>query len=130
MRTTSSLESLNAQIQRQFKRHGNIFKFIENLKLFEYSKVIDLQQLQTSKRAEQMERRKNIDKERDAKIKFFSGKLDKKEIDVTEFLNAMANKTILPATGSIRTLFKFSNHLYHVRFFNYNFQVSRKDLWT
>lgn len=101
MRTTSSLESVNAQFKRMFKRHGNIFKFIESAKLHEYSKVIDLQQLQTTVTAKQMERRKNIDKERDEKIKHFSSMLDQKQIDVTEFLEAMANKSILPSTGLI-----------------------------
>lgn len=109
MRTTSSIESLNSQLQRTFKRHGNIFKFVESLQLHEYSKVLDIKQLHNSEPAKQMERRKNSDKERDAKIKYFSGKLEIREIDVTEFLEAMSNKMILPATGSILPFLNLQN---------------------
>lgn len=55
-----------------------------------------MRQLVDSVPSNQLERKKSIDKEREEKIKYFTSKLIQKEIDVNQFLVAMANKTILP----------------------------------
>lgn len=48
----------------------------------------------------QMERKHHEDKERDEKIRYFSSLFAKKEIDLGMFLEAMANKKILPLNGA------------------------------
>lgn len=48
----------------------------------------------------QMEKKHQKDKERDAKIRYFSSLFAKKEIDLGMFLEAMANKKILPLNGA------------------------------
>lgn len=42
MRTTSSLESMNAVLRQSFPNHPHIFKFIDRLKLHEFSKTLDM----------------------------------------------------------------------------------------
>lgn len=97
MRTTSSLESLNSQLNRTFGRaHPNIFEFIEHLKLHEAFKSNIMLAKTTSVTKEQLEPRRKRDKERNLKIEFFTEKFANNEISVVEFLTAMANKDILP----------------------------------
>lgn len=100
MRTTSSLESMNSQIGRSFPRHPNIFKFIECLKQHEYTKATIMKKLITNCPKNQMNRKHQEDKERDEKIRHFSSLFAKKKIGIGMFLEAMANKKILPLNGA------------------------------
>lgn len=100
MRTTSSLESLNSVLGRSFPLHPHIFKFMDYLKLHEFSKYCDLVDLMRPNiPPEQFERKRKIDRERDQKINFFSEMLTRNEITPSEFLEAMATKEILPMDG-------------------------------
>lgn len=73
MRTTSSLESLNATLSRWFPYHPHIYKFLECLKLHEYSKALDmLDAVKTVVSPKQLQRRKKKDQQREEKIKYLS----------------------------------------------------------
>lgn len=100
MRTTSSLESMNAQIGRSFPKHPNFFKFLECLQQHEYTKATAMKKLIENCPVYQMERKHQKDKERDEKIKHFSSLFARKRIDLGMFLEAMANKKILPLNGA------------------------------
>lgn len=102
MRTTSSVESLNNIIGKTIPNHPHLFKFIDHLKLHEYSKFMDLNALLNGSASKhQLERKHLRDRERDEKINFFSSELVKKTIRTQTFLEAMANETILPKSGEI-----------------------------
>lgn len=102
MRTTSSLESLNSQLNRTFGRaRPNIFQFIDHIKSHESSKCERMAKLvkTTSVSTKQLERKRKKDKERDDKIKYFTEKLEQNIINVCVFLESMANKDMLPKSG-------------------------------
>lgn len=105
MRTTSSIESLNSVLGRSFPQHPHIFKFIDHLKLHEFSKYCALLELlKPNIPPEQLNRKRKIDQEREEKIVFFTKKLKTNEILPSEFLDAMAIKDILPQNGMIITI--------------------------
>lgn len=91
---------MNSQIGRSFPKHPNFFKFIECLQQHEYTKTTSMKKLIENCPENQMERKHHKDKERDEKIKYFSSLFMKKEINLRMFLEAMANKDILPPNGS------------------------------
>lgn len=91
MRTTSSVESMNAAMRLLFPRHPHIYKFIDRLKVHEYSKTIDLLQAIKSDDAV-IERRKKRDQRRDEKIKYLSELLATHEISAEGFLDGMMMK--------------------------------------
>lgn len=99
MRTTSSLESINSHIGRSFPKHPNIFKFIDCLKQYEYTRSTKMRKLIQNCPKRQMERKHNKDKEREKKIKHFTSLFRRKKINLGIFLEAMSNKTILPLNG-------------------------------
>lgn len=102
MRTTSSLESLNATLVRTVPNHPHFFKFMDHLKLHEYSKFLDLNTLiDGGGSPKQLERKNPRDRDRDHKIKYFTEQLKEDNIDVGLFLEAMANKNILPNAGIV-----------------------------
>lgn len=73
MRTTSSLESLNATLKRWFPSHPHIYKFLECLKLHEFSKSMDmLDAVKTEVSQKQLQRRKKKDQKREEKIKYLT----------------------------------------------------------
>lgn len=78
MRTTSSLESLNATLKRWFPSHPHIYKFLECLKLFEFSKALDmLEAVRTgAPTPEQLQRKKKKDQKREDKIKYLTDLLE------------------------------------------------------
>lgn len=91
MRTTSSLESLNSQLNRTFGRaRPNIFQFIDHIKSHESSKCERMAKLvkTTSVSTKQLERKRKKDKE-----------LEQNIINVCVFLESMANKDMLPKSG-------------------------------
>lgn len=99
MRTVSSLEALNSQIGRSFQRHANIFKFINSLKMHEFMKSSEMMELSLRAFEKKIQRKHLADKEREAKITFFTALLKRNEVDIGEFLEAMANKSILPSAA-------------------------------
>lgn len=76
MRTTSSLESLNATLRRSFPMHPHIYKFMDRLKVHEYSKMMDMfEALRSNQPDVQLHRRKKKDQLRDEKIKQLTSQL-------------------------------------------------------
>lgn len=101
MRTTSSLESMNFQMNRLFfKRHPNIFFFMEHLKSHEYTEAEEMFNLiNTVPKDYQCERRRARDKKRDRIIKYYSGLLKQNAITVNEFLEATSEARIFIQKG-------------------------------
>lgn len=70
--------------------------------MIEFKKALDLLHLMKDDVPKnQFMRRKRIDKERDEKIKYFTALIVEKKISVSLFLEAMANKTIIPMDDPI-----------------------------
>lgn len=90
MRTTSSVESLNAVFGRKFPIHPNIFDFIENLRLFEFSMVDVMMNLADGDEGQRMTREK--DRVRDGKINRHSQQLSHGIISFKQFLNHLATE--------------------------------------
>lgn len=108
MRTTSSLESMNSVLNRGCPKHPHIFKFIDRIRLHEFSKSLDLLDLIDDDVSEEFERKRKLDKEREIKISYFTNLLEKQEISVNEFLEAMSIKSILPGTGKLKIYSSFA----------------------
>lgn len=92
MRTTSSLESLNAELRRSFPDHPHIFRFVECLQVLEFSKWLDMDELvQANISSKQFEKRKKADKKREEKIQRLTTALET-DADMSPglFLEAMA----------------------------------------
>lgn len=117
MRTTSSLESLNSQLGRSFKKKGHIWKFIEQLKYHEFSKAYDMLKL-TESTAKISERKRKKDIERQRKIEFFTNLLKEGVIDAGAFLEAMGNKIILPGVLICNKKKNFSTFQIDERFYS------------
>lgn len=97
MRTTSSVESMNAQMGRYFPKHGNIWQFIEQLKFYENMKARDMlkiAKLNVEERTQSQKTKKARD--RDSKIKTLSEQLKNRDISAIEFLEMMAENRLLP----------------------------------
>lgn len=92
MRTTSSLESMNAVLRRSFPNHPHIYKFIDRLRLFEFSKSLDMLAATKSEVSEkQLQRRKKRDQMREDKIRKLTLLLNTNEhISPGFFLEEMA----------------------------------------
>lgn len=88
MRTTSSVESMNAAMRLMFPRHPHIYKFIDRLKVHEYSKTTDLLEAMQSGDIE-IVRRKKRDQRREDKIRYLSELLSLHEISAEGFLDEM-----------------------------------------
>lgn len=101
MRTTSSLESMNSVLGRGCRKHPQIFVFIDHIRKHEFSKSLDLLNSFENDVDKDFERKRRLDKEREIKINHFTKRLQKEEITVEEFLEAMANKDILPEAGKL-----------------------------
>lgn len=107
MRTTSSLESMNAVLRRTFPNHPHIFKFLDRLRFHEYSKFLDMIDAVRSADVptEPLKCRKKLkDINRENKIKHLTKEL-KTDADMTteNFLQGMAacNDEFLPQIGKI-----------------------------
>lgn len=90
MRTTSSVESLNAVFGRKFPKRPNIYDFIENLRQFEYSMADAMMDLTDVDEERKMKREK--DRVRDEKIDRLSQQLSHGIISFGSFLNHMATE--------------------------------------
>lgn len=121
MRTTSSIESLNARVGRTFPIHGNLFAFMASLKVLEYAKTTDLRNLINAKEPKgQLERRRNKCKASDKRIKYYENLRRTGTISISEYFEAMATGVILELDG-MHFIF-----LYAFKYFNFNvnFNVS------
>lgn len=92
---------MNSALNRGCKARPHLFKFIDRIRLHEFKKSMDLQNLVDNDVTEDFDRKRKLDKERELKIAHFTNLLLKKEIGVSEFLEAMSTKTFLPGTGKI-----------------------------
>lgn len=102
MRTTSSVESFNAVLGRKCSKHPHIFKFIDQIKIVELKKALNLLCLmEPGVPNSQFQPRNKEDQERNEKIKYFTTLLVQNIISVSIFLEAMANKTIIPKDNSV-----------------------------
>lgn len=100
MRTTSSLEGMNSDVQRDFPAQTTIFKFTDALKMHESKKSSDLHTLSLEKVSDQqLQRRRKEDRVRDDKIREFTALLKDGQISVLDFLKSMAIKEVLPKDG-------------------------------
>lgn len=92
MRTTSSLESMNAVLRRTFPVHPHIFKFMDRLRVHEFSKFLDmLEAAATPPSDKQLQRRKLKDQKRETKIKELTEELNSSGgISPGNFLEEMA----------------------------------------
>lgn len=96
MRTTSSVESMNAQMGRFFPKHGNIWQFIEQLKIHENMKTRDMLKIAKLNIEERTQSRKTKNaRDRDLKIKTLSEQLKNKEISAIQFLEMMVENRLL-----------------------------------
>lgn len=110
MRTTSSLESLNATLRRMANPHPSFFKFIDIIRMHEFSKSSDLSEIlklnapirnRKSKKVEQL----------DIKIKMLTNDLrDNPDMSPGLFLEKLAKEVIVPNIGN---LLKKSNGASH-----------------
>lgn len=94
MRTISSVESSNSQMKRSFPKHGNIWKFSEQLKFFESMKSAEMKKLIESNNPKKTQKKSTIDKQE--KIEFLTASLKQGQINIEQFLEAMSMKTIFP----------------------------------
>lgn len=101
MRTTSSLESMNSVLGRGCRKNPQMFKFIDHIRTHEFSKTLDLFNLLEDDVDNDFKRKRQLDKEREEKISYLTNKLQKGEITVADFLEAMSDKNILPGTGKL-----------------------------
>lgn len=91
MRTTSSLESFNAILNRSIAKNAHFFKFLLRLRIHESRKTDEMHYMAHHILPDsQFERRKQRDRERENKIQFFSAKLLSGRFTTAEFLLAMA----------------------------------------
>lgn len=112
MRTTSSLESENSQIQRSFPQNPSIYQFAEHLKLHESMKSTDMYQLiNTEITSERLRRKRKIDRERDIKIKHISAMLKNNQISVENFLEVMSDNEMIPKCGRNKLYFLIFSYL-------------------
>lgn len=107
MRTISSGESLNSQMNRSFPKHGHLWRFIQQLQSHEFMKSTEMLKLtqRNEKTPYQSQRKRKKDREREAKITFFSEILNKKKISAEEFLEAMADRILLPGMNCTFNIF-------------------------
>lgn len=103
MRTTSSLESLNAVLRRGFPLHPHIFKFMERLQYHEFGqqlKMFKLVKEDPSMSRKKLQRRRQKYQLRNAKIKACTEQLRTNEsFTVGEFLECLSTGADLPDMG-------------------------------
>lgn len=113
MRTTSSLESFNAVLNRSIAKHSHFFKFVPRLKIHESrkaDKMFNLAHDILPNDHDQFKRRKKCDQQREEKIKYFTTKyliVPITENSVREFLLAMASDD--NGTNTFRSYFHLPN---------------------
>lgn len=97
MRTTSLVESINSVLQRSFPDPTQIFKFIEQLKLFDTIKSTDLHQISTGLIIKSsLQQKRAADRKRDEQIQQCTNDLKSNAISVGKFLEQVSIKDVLP----------------------------------
>lgn len=115
MRTTSSLESMNAALRRISRPRPSVFRFIECIKMHEFSKSLDL--METIKYGPQVQKSKKVEK-LDVKIKQLSAALEQDpDMNPGLFLEEFTMNYSIPDTGM--TSFKISVHTNYPIIFDY-----------
>lgn len=103
MRTTSSLESFNAVLNRSIAKKANFFKFLERLKLHESRKADDMHSRAHHTLPEKHFKRRHLrDQERENKIRSLTTLLESGAISTGDFLQAMANESSTYAITFLR----------------------------
>lgn len=105
MRTTSSLEAENSTLSRSFPKHPHIFKFIERLRMHEFSKLLDMINLvkkdvpnSSDIDPHQVQRKRKRDIEREKKICECTHRLKtEKGFTIGNFLETMAQRNVTQA---------------------------------
>lgn len=98
MRTTSSLESMNAVLRRMSNPHPTLFKFIDTIRMHEFSKSIELFEL--IKSIVPIRKSKKITA-LDIKLKKLTTDLEENpDMSPGSFLEEFAKDIILPNTGN------------------------------
>lgn len=69
--------------------------------MHEFSKSLDLLNLIEDDLDKDFERKRKLDQERENKISYFTNQLQKEEISVQDFLEAMSDKSVLPGSGKL-----------------------------
>lgn len=91
MRTTSSLESLNAQFRISCKKRSPILQFIDGLKIIEFKKSNDFARLVSGGQNDiTFKPRHKLDQDREKKIRELSASLKLGHISCSKFLSDMA----------------------------------------
>lgn len=104
MRTTSSLESMNAALRRISRPHPNFFKFIDCIRMHEFSKSMDL--LEIIKYGVRVQKGWKVEK-LDSKIRLLTLALERDpDMNPGLFLDEFIDCYALPETGMI--LFEIS----------------------
>lgn len=110
MRTTSSLESMNAVLRRMFPIHPHLFKFMERLQFHEFGKQLNMKELSQTGMKDSAELQIKVPryKQRDVKIKLCLDKLldDEEMFSVGDFLTSLSNKSVVPNIGKFVMWFK------------------------
>lgn len=101
MRTTSSLESLNAALRRRFPLHPHIFKFMERLQYFEIGQQLKMHKLANSNiDSSQSRNRLHKYKLRDANIRAATEELrTNPTFTVGDFLETLVTDKTLHSSG-------------------------------
>lgn len=101
MRTTSSLESMNAALKKMFPAHPHLFKFMDRLQYHEFGRQLLMDELSQNNFMEEPQLKTTIAQDRDAKIKGFLDKLLDKEVmfNTSDFLKSVSIKSIVPDIG-------------------------------
>lgn len=89
---------MNSVLGRGCQKHPQMFKFIDHIRKHEFKKSLDLLNLYKNDGSNDFKRKRKLDKEREEKISYFTNQLQKGEINVQDFLEAMSDKSVLPKT--------------------------------
>lgn len=99
MRTTSWLESMNAVLRRLSPTHPIFFKFVNCIRMHEFSKSVDLWEMMKSDAPNRGRKRKKVER-LDAKIEHLTMALkENAEMTPELFLEELATEPVLPETG-------------------------------
>lgn len=91
MRTTSSVESFNALLNRSMQKRPDFFNFVMALQIHESRKVDEMFYVAKNPTPDEFfEKKKKQDKNRDKKIRNLTEMLNKNELSTEEFMRAMA----------------------------------------
>lgn len=104
MRTNSSIESMNAVLEKCFPINPDIFQFTDCLREFEFMKVDMLQEIMSGKAVKKCPKRKQV-LERDMRINTALLNYDNGNLSVAQFLEYLAyediTNSVIPENGML-----------------------------